>query len=293
MSASGAMTNAIRRAAVAGMFYQDTKSELAAEVDALLERASTESEASARTASAIDTTQTLCGLIVPHAGYMYSGETAARAYRLIGEHIFDTCVVVAPSHHDYFTGVSVYPGAAYETPLGICPIDAELRSALVEELPQLSVSVEGHRKEHAIEVQLPFLQRMLPEAMILPLVMGEQDAALCAELGVALARVSKQKRVLCVASSDLSHFYTSEIARVMDAHAASLIEAFNIRGFLDELESESIEACGGGPIAAVMTSARQSGAERVEIVHLCNSGDITGDTSRVVGYCSAALWGRQ
>jgi MEMO1 family protein len=269
----------IRPAAVAGRFYPGTKLELETEMKELLGASAEASDAE------------LCALIVPHAGYLYSGTTAGRAYALLEGRTIDTCVLIGPSHQEYFLGVSAYPGDAYETPFGLCKIDHTLRAALIDASPLIRLSTEGHRNEHSLEVQVPFIQTVLPSASIVPLVIGDLRAESYIELGEAIARVLAHKpRVLLVASSDLSHFYPSDVARVKDAEALRLIEAFDTRGFLRELETETIEACGGGPIAAVMTAAYGLGARRAQILHACNSGDITGDTSRVVGYCSAALW---
>ncbi|MGE5315587.1 MAG: AmmeMemoRadiSam system protein B [Acidobacteriota bacterium] len=272
----------IRRPAVAGMFYPGTKEELESEVGRLLDAASAQPSAKKE--------GVLTGLIVPHAGYMYSGATAARAYHLAKGADIETCILIGPSHQEYFMGVSVYPGAAYVTPLGEAPIDQDLRDKLLSHSPLIQEAAEGHRAEHSLEVQLPFLQTVLPEAKIVPLVMGDQESETCWELGTIVADASRGKKVLLVASSDLSHFYPSTVARTKDQEVLSLIGAFDIRGLLTQLESGSCEACGGGPIAAVMSAAQELGATRATIVHACNSGDITGDTSRVVGYCSAALW---
>jgi MEMO1 family protein len=272
----------IRQAAVAGMFYPGHREELGRELDELFEDARAHPAAPAEGA--------LHALIVPHAGYLYSGPTAARAYALVQGGGFETCILVGPSHREYFRGVSVYPGAAYATPLGVCTIDDACREELLAQSTVIRTALEGHRDEHSLEVQVPFLQRVLPQAMIVPMIMGDQEADTCRALGEAIARVAQGKNILLVASSDLSHFYPSDVARTKDREVISLIEAFNVSGLLQQLEADTCEACGGGPIAAVMTAAERSGAAHATIVHACNSGDVTGDRSRVVGYCSAALW---
>jgi MEMO1 family protein len=271
--------NEIRRAVVAGIFYSGTQKQLQREVGDLL-----------REAAAPPVAGTLIALIVPHAGYMYSGATAAKAYALVQGRMIDTCVLVGPSHQEYFQGISVFPGSAYETPLGPIDIDSELRAVLLAGSSVVHASMQGHRGEHSLEVQLPFLQSLLPKVKILPLVMGDQRADHCFALGSALAAAAEHRNVLLVASSDLSHFHSSDEARRKDANVIALIEQFNIRELMTQLETESCEACGGGPIVAVMTAAHHLGATSASIVHACNSGDVTGDTGRVVGYCSAALW---
>ena len=139
--------HAVRRPAVAGIFYSGTHAELQTEVEDLL-----------RDAAAPAVAGTLIALIVPHAGYMYSGATAAKAYALIQGRTIDTCVLVGPSHQEYFQGISVYPGSAYETPLGQIDIDADLRADLLSRSTVVHASMQGHRGEHSLEVQLPFLQ---------------------------------------------------------------------------------------------------------------------------------------
>jgi hypothetical protein len=272
-------THAVRQSAVAGTFYPGSKDQLEAEIGMLMRSAAPQQE-----------TGTLVGLIVPHAGYVYSGITAAKAYALLRGRAIDTCILVGPSHQEYFQGVSVYPGSAYATPLGETEIDIELREDVLARSSVVQASLRGHGGEHSLEVQLPFLQSVLPKTKILPFVMGEQHADHCFALGEALAAAVKDRNVVLIASSDLSHFHSSSVARKKDAEVIALIEQFNISELMTKLESEVCEACGGGPIVAVMTAAQLLGAHRATIVHACNSGDVTGDSRRVVGYCSAALW---
>jgi MEMO1 family protein len=268
-----------RKAAVAGIFYPGTKNQLQAEVANLLHGA-----------PAADDDGSLVALIVPHAGYAYSGATAAKAFALMNGRTIDVCILVGPSHQEYFQGVSVYPGSAYMTPLGRIDIDTDLRDAVLGGSSVVHASLEGHRSEHSLEVQIPFLQSVLPNVKILPLVMGDQHAELCLALGETLASAARNLNVVLVASSDLSHFHTASVARKKDREVIALIEQYNVRELMNRLDTASCEACGGGPIAAVMTAAHLLGAHRASIVHACNSGDVTGETHRVVGYCSAALW---
>lgn len=272
-------TAAVREPAVAGIFYAGSKKQLKADIEKLV------GDAPPRAA-----TGTLVGLIVPHAGYMYSGATAAAAYALLRGRKIDACILIGPSHQEYFQGVSVYPGSAYATPLGEAQIDTGLRDALVADSTIVRASLQGHRGEHSLEVQIPFIQSVLPEAKILPLVMGDQQTEHCYALGEALASALRDLHVVLIASSDLSHFHSSAEARVKDERVMSYIRQYNVVELMEHLEADTCEACGGGPIVAVMTAARLLGATSAEILHACNSGDITGDTDRVVGYCSAALW---
>ena len=269
----------IRPPAVAGMFYPGDADELTGNLQDVFLQADNPSIGGK-----------LIALVVPHAGYMYSGVTAAYAYRLIAEGEFDVIALVGPSHRDNFGGVSVYPGEGYRTPLGDVPIDDALRTALVECSPLIRAIPDGHREEHSLEVQIPFIQMVSPKSSILPLVMGDQREETCLELGRALARCTSGKKVLLIASSDLSHFYPSHLAKRKDADTIHAIAAMDEDELLAKLDNGSAEACGGGPIAAIMSAAKILGATQCTLLHSCNSGDVTGDRTRVVGYCSAALW---
>jgi hypothetical protein len=268
----------IREPAVAGMFYPLERSVLDREVDALLNRVEVE-----------EIKGELRGLISPHAGYIYSGYTAAHGYRLLKGKSVQTVVIIAPSHREYFRGVSVFSGSAYRTPLGILEVDDELRSELVRDGGVIEASLSGHREEHAIEVQLPFLQKVLAEFKILPIVMGDQQREFCVALGERLGRILNGKNALLVASSDLSHYYSYDVACKLDQVVVNDVRGFDEERLLKDLDTQQAEACGGGPIAAVLIAAKKLGADKVEVLNYCNSGDVTGDKDGVVGYLSAAV----
>ncbi|MBI5215837.1 MAG: AmmeMemoRadiSam system protein B [Ignavibacteriae bacterium] len=269
-------TQTIRQPAVAGMFYSGDQRTLKHDVDAMLKKATPEKPHGS-----------IVALISPHAGYMYSGLTAAHGFKLLQKNKYDCAVIVSPSHREYFKGISVYNGTAYKTPLGIMSVDESLRDAIMTQCEFIEVSSRGHGAEHAIEVQLPFLQQSLGDVKILPIVMGDQSSALCFELGNALANVLKGKNCLLVASTDLSHYYPYDIANTIDSRTIKHIEQFNYEKLMSDLESNHAEACGGGPTVAVLSAAKQLGATEIQILHQCNSGDITGDHTGVVGYVSA------
>ena len=232
---------------------------------------------------------TVRALVSPHAGYVYSGFAAAHAYKMIEGNNYDCVVVVGPSHREYFDGVSIYPGDAYETPLGPIPIHKEIREELLHEKTVIVSSDAGHRSEHSIEVQLPFLQSVLGDFSFVPVVMGDQRRQVCIELAKAIVRVAKNRNILLVASSDLSHYHPYDEAVMLDNVVIDELEKFNPETFIDNMEEHSFEACGGGPVAVVMNAARQLGASKTEILYYCNSGDITGEKSGVVGYLAAAF----
>ena len=177
---------------------------------------------------------------------------------------------------------------AYATPLGTVPVDTELRATLVRE-SLILMSTAGHGEEHALEVQLPFLQCTLGEFSLLPLVIGNQSRQECFALGKILGMVLKGSSVLLVASTDLSHFHTAATATRLDDIVAADLAAFDAEQLMSDLESGRAEACGGGPAVAVMVACHRLGARTLRVVHRTHSGEITGANSGVVGYLSAII----
>lgn len=268
----------MRSPAVAGMFYEADPTKLARNVARLMDNAEVRKIQGS-----------LRGLVVPHAGYLYSGSTAAMGYRLLKGKKYDVVVIVAPSHREYFEGASVYPGDGYRTPMGDVAIDRELRDELVAGSQVLVAAEEGHRTEHSVEVQLPFLQSVFQKFSFVPVVMGNQTRASCEFLAADLVRVLRGRNALLIASSDLSHYHPYETAHALDRIIVSDIEAFDEESLLKNLEGERAEACGGGPMVAVMKALKALGANRAQTLYHCNSGDITGEKDAVVGYLSAAF----
>lgn len=232
----------------------------------------------------------LTALISPHAGYVYSGQTAAYSYKILEKQTFDTVIVIAPSHRTRFAGVSVYDQGGFKTPLGIMPLDNELISALKAKDSGIRFIPEAHASEHSLEIQLPFIQYLMPKAGLVPMVMGDQSLQLCQSLAKTIADTVKGKSVLLVASTDLSHFHTDKEARKLDQIVQDKVKNFDPEGLGNALASGQCEACGGGPVVAVMLAAKLLGASRIRVLKYSNSGEISGDYERVVGYLSAAIW---
>lgn len=272
----------VRPPAVAGLFYPSKKDELERLVGELL--------VEARKDISGEIPQKISVVISPHAGYPYSGYTAAHGYSLLCKNQFKTVVVVSPSHREYFDGLSVFSGKAYSTPLGEIKIDCEMRDKFLHGAGSIAVESQlGHRTEHAVEVQLPFLQMALGDFELVPIVMGDQKAEYCRALGRTLSDVVKGRNTLMVASSDLSHYYDYDKANEIDEIFLSDLVKFDPEKMVDDLENRRCEACGGGPIASCLYAARELGFNRVSILHHCNSGDTSGDKSAVVGYLSAVI----
>lgn len=267
----------VRQAAVAGTFYPEDPTELRSIIEVFLDEVR-DWFPPAR----------VKGIIVPHAGYVYSGLTAAHAYAALKQSTYTTVAILAPSHWDLFPGVSVYPGTAYETPLGPVPVDEALREELLAECDVVFATDAGHRAEHALEVQLPFLQYVVGTFSLLPLVLGEQTREVCFSLAEALARVLKRRDTLLVASTDLSHYYPAQIAAEKDGRFRRCVTQFDPELLMSEIEKGTAEACGAGPTVTVMAALRSLGARHMHELHYAHSGNVSGDYQRVVGYLAAA-----
>jgi hypothetical protein len=268
----------VRRCVVCGTFYPAEAADLRATVDGMLGGV-----------SAIEGKH-ITGIIAPHAGYAYSGPTAASAYRRLRGASYDAVIIVSPSHREYFEGVSVFDGGGYATPLGVVPVDHELRERLLNASKEIRRSRAGHQSEHAVEVQLPFLQRALGSCSFVPMVIGHQAPETCFALGQAIAEAVDGHNVLLVASTDLSHYYSAEKAHRLDDVIIGDLRAFDEHGLMDHLEAGTTEACGGGPAVAVLSALRILGSSRVEIMNYATSGDVTGDLASVVGYVGAVAF---
>ncbi len=275
------MIAVLRRSAVAGSWYPGTAAAIAEEVDRYLEAA-----------GPVASPGRLVGLVSPHAGLRYSGPVAAHGYglvRALGERPV-TAVLVGPSHRAAFDGVALHARGSWETPLGRVPIDEDLSRALLDADPAVFDDPDVHRDEHSLEMQLPFLQRLLPGLRIVPALMGSQSREEVDALAGALAKALAGRPALLVASSDLSHYQPADVASRLDADVVRAVGGYDPEGLMARLETHHNVACGGGPVVAVMKAARELGAERATVLKYGHSGDVgERDRSHVVGYLSAAL----
>ncbi|MBN2332805.1 MAG: AmmeMemoRadiSam system protein B [Deltaproteobacteria bacterium] len=269
----------VRRPAVAGAFYSDDQRVLRADISRYL-----------RDAPGEQVPGQVVGLISPHAGYIYSGGVAAAAYRQLAGAVYDHVVVIAPSHHVYFQGISLYGDGDYLTPLGVVPVADDVVAQLQAENRSCHFMPQAHRQEHALEVQLPFLQVMLPAFTLIPAIMGSQDWETAMMIAETFAKVLAGRRVLLVASSDLSHYHTYDEATVLDGHIIAAVNDNDPRALWQTVKSGSAEACGAGPMIAVMMLAARLGATAARVLQYQNSGDVSGDRGHVVGYMAAALF---
>jgi MEMO1 family protein len=264
----------VRQPAVAGQFYPAGKQELTAMVDAMLASAE-QSDAAAAGGRAI-------GIQVPHAGYPYSGPTAARAFRLLRGMDSVTVVILGTSHHVMIEKAAVYAKGTWRTPLGDVPIDDALARDITSRGSYLAEMPEAHAAEHSIEVQLPFLQRVLGSFKIVPIMLLQPTFEQCAEVGQAIAAACKGKRVVLVASSDLYHGDSYAEDKATDRVTVGAMLTFDPESLYSKLDSGKAQACGGYPIVAMEIAARELGASRAVLLGQTNSNDVMHERG---GYC--------
>lgn len=276
------MQPTIRRAAVAGSWYPGDATAIVAEVEGYLARV-----------DLAPPRERLVGLISPHAGLRYSGPVAAYGYSLLRGRSGLTVVLVGPSHRYAFEGVALWSCGAFETPLGSVPIDEELAAALITaDARWILDGPRPHQEEHSLEMQLPFLQHLVADLQLVPCLMGGQSREEVDALAAALSKAipAMGRPVLLVASSDLSHYHPAPVANRMDALVVDDVARFDHERLMARLEESHEHACGGGPIVAVLKTAKALGAERASVLRYADSGDAgERDKSRVVGYLSAAV----
>ena len=277
----------IRPAAFAGTWYPGKPDELRSTVDNFL-----------TAVQAVDGAP--IALIVPHAGYPYSGQVAAAGFKQLAQGAYDVAVIVGADHAEPISNpIAVYPDGGFETPLGVVPVDAGLAQALIAADPRIKADPVAHQGEHVIEIELPFLQRVCPRCKIVPVLIGTSDPAVVQALGDALAKVLPGRQAVMIASSDLSHYPAYADAVAVDGDTLSAIETGDptvVRSTIDASMARAKGAlltcaCGESAILAVMRAAKQLGADTVNVLRYANSGDAAGgDKSQVVGYGAVMLW---
>jgi AmmeMemoRadiSam system protein B/AmmeMemoRadiSam system protein A len=273
---------AVRAPAVAGQFYPANAASLKQAIQDYL-------------AGAVPVrTERPIALVVPHAGYVYSGQIAADAYRQTAGHHYDLVVILGVNHSAAgFNRISVYSGAGYRTPLGVAECDRAVADALVKEDPDCMLDQASQASEHSVEVQVPFVQQLFPTTKIVAIVVGTEDQAVCVRLGRALAKILKDREPLIVASSDLSHYPSAKDAPGVDRRTLEAIATMSPEALRQTAETEMARgvselvttACGAASIMAVMTAASGLGATRGVVLSYANSSYVAvGDPDRVVGY---------
>jgi AmmeMemoRadiSam system protein B len=262
-----------REPAVAGSFYPADRARLAREVERML-------------AVAPGAPQAAVGLLAPHAGYVYSGAVAGATYARV--EIPERAIVLCPNHTGLGALAALWPDGAWRTPLGAVPVDEELCDAL-KACPLVEPDRAAHAREHALEVQLPFLKARRADVAIAALCLGPLSADECEEVGEVVARAAREQGAIVIASSDMSHYEPADVARRHDERALERLLALDARGLHERVRREDISMCGVVPATVMLFAARSLGATRAELVRYANSGDVNGDTSSVVGYAGAIV----
>ncbi len=277
------MTSALRTPAVAGRFYPGRSDQLLREIHGYT------SPPQAARISAI-------GCVAPHAGYVYSGPVAGAVYARLD--IPEHCIVLCPNHTGHGAPLAIMTATAWQTPLGEVAPSTELASRLLHQFPALEEDSSAHRAEHAIEVQLPFLQAQQKNLHIVPIVVGTSDFRALRELGEAIGGLigdgigdpqESDKKILIVASSDMNHYESDAITRVKDRKAIDRVLALDARGLWEVVMQEDISMCGFGPTVAMLTAAKILGATKATLVRYATSGDVSGDRDAVVGYAGIVV----
>jgi hypothetical protein len=268
----------IRKSAVKGFFYDDNPRALSEQLNTFLSNSKVEISP-----------EKLLGIIMPHAGYIYSGQIAAKSAVYLKEIDFDRAIVIGPSHYEYFEGASIYDGDSFETTFGEIIIDKEFSKKIVENSKKIKFSKNGERKEHSIEVLLPFLQHIKKDIKFVPILLGEQDSETVEDAAEALFKTLDDKTIV-LSSSDLSHFYNKSIAKRLDERVLESIRALDGYKLLNDVANGLCEACGYGAIAILLKLAKLKGYDKSNIAAYGDSGDVSGDNNKVVGYVSAVIY---
>jgi AmmeMemoRadiSam system protein B len=270
----------VREAAVAGQFYPASRAALLSEIQAFL-RAGAKASGGKKVRA--------LGVIAPHAGYVYSGPVAGAVYASI--EIPRRVIVLCPNHTGQGEPLSITSTGSFRTPLGDAQIDSGLAEALIKGFPLLREDAAAQIREHAVEVQLPFLQALREDLSFVPITVGTGQFEVLTALGVVLAKVIGEcgEPVLIVASSDMNHYEDDAETRIKDALAIEQVLGLQPKGLFQTVKGQNISMCGYGPAVAMLTAALRLGATSAELVKYATSGDVSGDREHVVGYAGIAV----
>ncbi|MCK4338532.1 MAG: AmmeMemoRadiSam system protein B [Candidatus Cloacimonetes bacterium] len=274
------MTNKIRKPIVAGQFYTANPHKLKMEIDNYLKNVKLEKEY-----------DNIFGIISPHAGYVFSAQTAAYGFKCLQGKHFDAVIVIAPSHNPIEFSISVCDCDFYQTPLGDIPVEKEIVEGLLGN-KLIGYSEIAHKREHSLEVQLPFLQMVLTDLKLVPILIGYQSLETSRNLAEILYQTLKnmKKKFLFVISTDLSHYHSAETAKILDDKVIDAVKKMDAELLNDYISSGKAEACGFGCIETGILYAKKFGIENADILNYSHSGMIFGDYAQVVGYLSAIFY---
>jgi AmmeMemoRadiSam system protein B len=263
----------IREAVVAGTFYDGEAQDLKKHILSL-------------TSGKKEKVKAL-GIVVPHAGYVYSGRVAGEVFSSV--EIPDTVIILGPNHTGLGKPISVFPEGSWQTPLGEARIDALLSAEIIKNCPFASTDIMAHAREHSIEVQLPFLQSLKKDFRFAAIVLGDYELEHLRELAGSIASAMKGKDILIIASSDLTHYEDSETAKKKDSLVLKSIEAVDPEQMAGDVQARDISMCGWMPVFTMLHACKKLGAKQGRIIKYMNSGDANGDYSEVVGYGGAVI----
>lgn len=271
----------IRTPAVAGMFYPDEKNKLDATIDeCFLHKFGPGKKPPS------DITEKIYGVICPHAGYMYSGPVACNSYYLISAVSPDLVIILGPNHWGIGCNIAAMKEGKWETPYGQVDVDSEAAVELNKLANIIELDFFSHIKDHSLEVQIPMLQKIYSKFKILPIILIDQSYDAAKEIGQAIAKIAKKKKTMIIASSDFTHYEQNDYAHLQDTFLIKPILELNLEEFYNVLQKRKVTACGYGAIASTMVACKELGATKGKLLKYATSGDITGETSSVVGYAS-------
>lgn len=271
----------LRKTAHAGSFYPRFGEQIAPQFEAWT---------AGQTVATAD--ENILGLIVPHAGYMYSGQCAALGFNYISGQAFDTFVILHPSHHAIHFDYSISSFDEYDTPFGKLEQDQQLYKALTKGNRYLSPELKLHEAEHSMEIQLPLIKYYFPEARICPIMIGKPYPEVAVQLARKLQEAisASNKKIGIIVSTDLSHYYNADKAEKMDALILKYIMGFDPDALWQSVISKRCEACGIGGLLTLLELSRFYEHTQAKIINYTHSGKVTGDNQQVVGYLSAVLY---
>ena len=276
----------VRRPCVSGSFYPSHPGRLRS----MIEDSFKHSLGPGRLPKTSGDRRSIVAVVIPHAGYVYSGPGAAHSFlHLAEEEKPDTVVILGPNHTGWGSPISIMVEGGWETPLGVVPIDEDLAKELLNSSDIIEINESAHQREHSIEVQLPFLQYIYGDFKLIPICMGYQDLKTSTKVGNALAKVLKDKEAIIIASTDLTHQETQESAVRKDRMIIDAILEMDEKKLHDTVKRHRITTCGYGPMSVAIIASRQMGAKKAELLSYHTSGDIIKDYSAVVGYMSAKI----
>jgi AmmeMemoRadiSam system protein B/AmmeMemoRadiSam system protein A len=268
---------------VSGQFYTANPKRLSEEIDGFMQKAPVHPRE-----KHIDI------VVAPHAGYMYSGGVAAYGFKAASHNPYKTVIILAPSHYVGFDGISIWDEGAFQTPLGTVEVDAPMARQLIAGDEKFYYAPQAFAREHSLEVEIPFLQKTFQNFRIVPVIMGQPGYPLLEKFAAVLHEtIGSRKDVLIVVSTDLSHYHDDAMARQMDQRTLGAIQGLKTEEIWNARRSGMMEMCGVVPVTAALLYAKEKGLSHVEVLRYANSGDVTGDKDRVVGYASIIISGNE